>query len=232
MVFQKVGLSVGYGLIEFLAHIVHIAANGQLDVVFLPVDGGMDIDALLLVQEAVPCSIVCSTRWAVNCVSSLQPVWWYVEGVGHRLPSTVWTSISRCRICLLSVLSIGTWHTVRLQDRRHKTRKACRRCERLPETWLGWFASLMSARVGIRNWRALWEQTLSDSQGLIVTHLQVIWIFFTEYVASSRGAWEIFNRAWVFGNTPWVFWNTRRVFAILGPFWDSSVYRGFRVVGC
>ena len=62
MVFQKVGLSVGYGLIEFLAHIVHIAANGQLDVVFLPVDGGMDIDALLLVQEAVPCSIVCSTR--------------------------------------------------------------------------------------------------------------------------------------------------------------------------
>ena len=53
MVFQEVGLSVGYGLIEFLAHIVHIAANGQLDVVFLPVDGGMDIDALLLVQEAI-----------------------------------------------------------------------------------------------------------------------------------------------------------------------------------
>ena len=53
MVVQEVGLSVGYGLIEFFAHIVHIAANGQFYVILLPVEGRMDIDVPLLMQETI-----------------------------------------------------------------------------------------------------------------------------------------------------------------------------------
>ena len=40
-------------MIEFLAHIVHIAANGQFDVILLPVEGRMDIDVPLLMQETI-----------------------------------------------------------------------------------------------------------------------------------------------------------------------------------
>ena len=50
---EKVWSAIGYSLIEFLAHIVHITANGQLDVVLLPVEGRMDIDVPLLMQKAI-----------------------------------------------------------------------------------------------------------------------------------------------------------------------------------
>ena len=53
MVTEEISPAIGYGLIEFLAHIVHIAANGQLDVILLPVEGGMDIDVPLLMQKAI-----------------------------------------------------------------------------------------------------------------------------------------------------------------------------------
>ena len=40
-------------MIEFLAHIVYIRTNRILDVVFLPVEGRMDIDVPLLMQKAI-----------------------------------------------------------------------------------------------------------------------------------------------------------------------------------
>ena len=53
MISQEINSAVGYGLIEFLAHIVHIAANGQFDVILLSVKGRMDIDVPLLMQKAI-----------------------------------------------------------------------------------------------------------------------------------------------------------------------------------
>ena len=53
MISQEISPAVGYGFIEFLAHIVHITANGQLDVILLPVEGRMDIDVPFLMQEAI-----------------------------------------------------------------------------------------------------------------------------------------------------------------------------------
>ena len=53
MVSQEISLAVGYGLIEFLAHIVHIVANGQFYVILLLVKGRMDIDISLLMQKTI-----------------------------------------------------------------------------------------------------------------------------------------------------------------------------------
>jgi hypothetical protein len=48
VVSKEINPAIGYGLIEFLVHIVHVAVNGQLDVILLPVEGRMDIDVPLL----------------------------------------------------------------------------------------------------------------------------------------------------------------------------------------
>ena len=53
MVSQEVGTGGGEGGIEFGAHVVDIAGNGEFDVVSLPVEGGVDVDVTLLVEEAV-----------------------------------------------------------------------------------------------------------------------------------------------------------------------------------
>ena len=53
MISQEINSAVGYGLIEFLAHIVHIAANGQFYVILLLVKGRMDIDISLLMQKTI-----------------------------------------------------------------------------------------------------------------------------------------------------------------------------------
>ena len=53
MISQEISPAVGYGLIEFLAHVIHIATNSQFDVILLPVKGRMDIDVSLLMQKAV-----------------------------------------------------------------------------------------------------------------------------------------------------------------------------------
>ena len=53
MISQEISPAVRYGLIEFLAHIVHIAANGQFYIILLLVEGRMDIDVPLLVQKTI-----------------------------------------------------------------------------------------------------------------------------------------------------------------------------------
>ena len=53
VVSEEVGGAGGEGGIEFGAHVVDIAGNGELDVVLLPVEGGMDIHIPLLMQKAV-----------------------------------------------------------------------------------------------------------------------------------------------------------------------------------
>ena len=53
MVAEEVSLAATDGIIQFLAHVIGIVGNGQLNVILLPVERGMDLEPLLLMQETV-----------------------------------------------------------------------------------------------------------------------------------------------------------------------------------
>ena len=48
MVAEEVGPATTDSIIQLLAHVIGIVGNGQLYVILLPVERGMDIDPLLL----------------------------------------------------------------------------------------------------------------------------------------------------------------------------------------
>ena len=53
VVAEEVGPAATDGIIQFLTHVIGIVRNGQFYVILLPVERGMNIDALLLMQETV-----------------------------------------------------------------------------------------------------------------------------------------------------------------------------------
>ena len=68
MVAQEVGTATTDGIIQIRTHFVGIGGNGHLDVILLPVECGMHIDALLLMQEAIGglYTVFCNHRVAVS----------------------------------------------------------------------------------------------------------------------------------------------------------------------
>ncbi len=52
---QEVPLSLGQQSIEFMIHAIDVCTNGTLDVITLPVHGGILIDSLLLMKETISC---------------------------------------------------------------------------------------------------------------------------------------------------------------------------------
>ena len=53
VVTKEVSPATTDGIIQFLAHVIGIVRNGQLYIILLPVERGMNIDALFLMQETI-----------------------------------------------------------------------------------------------------------------------------------------------------------------------------------